>query len=423
VRFREDFDSPATIWERLAETGRRALVLDPYEGWPPPRPGPDVVSGWQFRNPLSMESWSVPSGLHSSLARRFGRPRHVTEVFGRTTTRYSLDILEKLLTGPSRTAAAAEELLRTKRYDFAWITFMASHLAGHLFWDVRELVRRERSARKRDTLESALARVYEETDRGLARVLSALPDDADLLVVSALGMGLNLSLVDALAAMLDSVLTGRNGSRRTSTESLLWRTRAKVPIRVRSAVAHALGTSLMRTVTSRLSTAGANWSETQAFMLPGDHFGQIRLNLRGREREGVVDPGEAEELSARIAEGLMTFRAPDGAPVIDSVLRGSEVAGEGARAHLLPDLVVRWANRPASEVPFVASERYGRVDRLGTGTGRSGAHTDEAWLLPVARSRRVRPLDRPPRLEDVAATAAAVWEVEIPGTPGQPLIE
>lgn len=52
-----------------------------------------------------------------------------------------------------------------------------------------------------------------------------------------------------------------------------------------------------------------DWSRTKAYALG---LGQIYINLRGREREGIVEPGrDYEEVRKQIAAKLMTFRDPD----------------------------------------------------------------------------------------------------------------
>jgi hypothetical protein len=59
--------------------------------------------------------------------------------------------------------------------------------------------------------------------------------------------------------------------------------------------------------------------------------------------------------------------------------------------------------------------------RHGVGSGRSGNHTEgDAWALVVpGASTAVRP-DRTPRLEDIAATAAALAGAGTTGMAGQP---
>src|SRR5207248_154140 len=83
------------------------------------------------------------------------------------------------------------------------------------------------------------------------------------------------------------------------------------------------------TPTMRLSTIGVDWSRTPAFLLPSDHFGQVRLNVCGRERDGIVDPREVDDLVERLQSGLLSYRDPDGEPSVVAVERARDVVGEG----------------------------------------------------------------------------------------------
>jgi predicted AlkP superfamily phosphohydrolase/phosphomutase len=157
-----------------------------------------------------------------------------------------------------------------------------------------------------------------------------------------------------------------------------------------------------------------------AFVLASDVVGYIRLNLRGREREGVVEPSEAAGLLDRIAAGLATFADPDGAPSVAEVKRTSEVIAPGRRSDALPDLVVRWSDRPATGLDRVVSPEFGEVPRPGGGSGRSGNHTSDAWAVLTPASRGA---DRPDgRVVDLAATVCAALGVEHADLPGRTLL-
>ena len=233
--------------------------------------------------------------------------------------------------------------------------------------------------------------MYEEADRALGRILDALPESADVLVVAPLGMGPHRSLVDILGAMLERVLAGADGGADGRHESgdRIWRLRAAIPSPVRAGVARAIGGHLAREVTTRLSTSGVDWSTTRAFFLPSDETGQIRLNVRGREQRGIVDPAEADAVLDEIADGLATFRIDDGTPAVAAVDR-THTLYPGARSELLPDLIVRWPETPSWQVRAVHSERYGEVRRRSATTGRNGGHTEEAWALVVPGASRGR---------------------------------
>ena len=420
ARYMTAFPAPPAIWERLARAGRRTLALDPYESRPPRDWKGTYVCGWQFVDRVVLPRWSLPRAAAATLADRHGRGPHATEIFGRPTVRELLALREKLVAAPARVAAAAVDLLARERYDLAWLTFSAAHLAGHQFWDLSQLAEAP-AGRDRALLAGALADVYEAVDTAFGRVLAALEPGTDVVVASAVGMDVNSSRADLLPQMLAAVLAGgalpsANGA------GAIWRLRAAIPPGVRGAIARALPDRATLELTARLELRGIDWSQTAAFAHPADNQGYVRLNLRGREREGIVEEAEADELLTLIAAGLGTFRDPDGQP---AVARSERVAEhhDGARTGQLPDLVVQWSERPATTLAGVHSPSFGDVLRRGTGSGRSGNHTPgDAWAVVAPGASASRAPTRRPRLADVASTIAAVCGVDGEGLAGEPLL-
>ncbi|HEV2245321.1 MAG TPA: hypothetical protein VGW37_01595, partial [Terriglobia bacterium] len=79
-----------------------------------------------------------------------------------------------------------------------------------------------------------------------------------------------------------------------------------------------------------------DWSRTRAYALG---LGQIYLNERGREGEGIVSPGpEADQLLHEIQQKLLAYRDPDnGQPVLRNVYL-SRTIDHGAYMKDAPDL-------------------------------------------------------------------------------------
>jgi len=423
ARYMTAFAAPPAIWERLARAGRRTLAIDPYESRPPHNWLGTYVCGWQFVDRVVLPRWSLPRSAAGALAGRHGRGPHATEIFGRPAVRELLALRAKLVAAPARVATAAVELLARDPYDLVWLTFSAAHLAGHQFWDLSQLAE-EPVGRQRDLLTGALADVYEAVDAAFGRVLSALPGDADVIVASAVGMDVNSSRADLLPEMLAAVLRGgpaANGD--GGGAGAIWRLRAAIPPGARGAIARALPDRAALELTSRLELRGIDWARTAAFAHPADNQGYIRLNLRARERDGIVEPGDADALLDLIGEGLTTFCDPDGMPAVASVDRVSE-HHHGVRAGQLPDLVVQWSERPATTLAGVHAPGFGDILRRGSGSGRSGNHTpDGAWAVIAPGASAARPPTRPPRLADVASTIAAVCGVDGDGLAGEALLE
>jgi predicted AlkP superfamily phosphohydrolase/phosphomutase len=427
ARLAAELGAPPPVWQRLADAGRSTLAIDPYECHPPARSEGVLVSGWGMRERVVLERWSRPAGRDRGLRRRHGRPPDVTEVFGAQRPAELRRLRERFLAAPARVADAALELLAERRFDLVWLTFAAPHLAGHRLWELPPYIGdAELAAGERERFGGALADVYAEVDAQLGRVLAALPDDADTIVCSVLGMDVNTSRADLLPEMLARVLgdaPASDGGGADSDSGGMWRLRAALSGRLRGAVAAALPDRVALELTARLELRGVDWSATRAFAHPADNQGYVRLNLKGRERGGIVDPAEAEELCALIAAGLADFRDPDGQPAVASVDR---VAGswEGPAADRLPDLVVRWRPTSAVALDALRSERFGTVCRHGYGSGRTGNHTDgDAWAILAPGASRLREPGRPARITDIAATIAALTGADMDGLSGTPLLE
>ena len=414
------FTAPPAVWERLARIGLRTLAIDPYEIRPPAEASGVYVSGWGFADRVVLPRWSRPAGVGRRLERRHGRGPGATEIFGRPRPRTLLRLRERLIAAPARTAALAEDLLARERYDLAWLTFSAAHLAGHQFWDLSQVDADRLDREERARLATALDDVYVAVDEGLGRVLAALPPGTDVIVTSAVGMDVNTSRADLLPQMITAVLSG--GAPASNGAGAIWRLRASAPPGLRAAIAGAIPDRAALELTARLELRGHDWAQTRAFAHPADNQGYVRLNLRGRERDGVVPGEDADEQLAELAAGLKSFHDPDGAPAIASVERTADTY-VGRRADRLPDLVVRWAQRPATRIDALHSGRFGVVRRHGHGTGRAGNHPPgDAWAILIpGRSRHVEPR-RPPRLVDIAATVAVVTGAELEGLAGEPLL-
>ncbi|MDZ7676203.1 MAG: alkaline phosphatase family protein [Acidimicrobiales bacterium] len=430
VHYMGHFDAPPPVWEGLGrEHGTRTLAIDPYESRAPAEAPPGtLVCGWQLHDRVVLQEWASPGGAHRRLEKLFGPPQPVDEVFGRHSVDEMLGLRRRLLGAPGRVAEAAELLLAEDSFDLAWLTFCAAHVAGHQFWDLSQLDPAGLDAGSERVLGSTLEDVYVAVDHALGRVIESLPAGNDLMVISPVGMDVNTSRADLLPEMLAAVLDPPDPNAPagdpSGNRSSIWWLRAALPSGLRAKVANALPEKATLELTARLEMRGVDWSSTRAFAHPAENQGYIRLNMRGRERDGIVEPDQADALMDEIATGLTTFTGLDGRPAVKSVEKVRERFGSGDRSHLLPDLIVKWVDTPATQLEGLRSERFGTVYRQGVGSGRSGNHTEgDAWALIVPGSSSLVEPSRPPRLEDISATAAAMSGADTSDMVGVSLLE
>ena len=110
----------------------------------------------------------------------------------------------------------------------------------------------------------------------------------------------------------------------------------------------------------------AAWPQLEAFALPTFYDGRIRLNVRGRERDGIVAPGDYEEVCDRfVRELLACCDGHTGRPLVARVdrLRADDPMAPGGPD---ADLQVVWASATDTLVHPVAG-RIGPVPYRRTG--------------------------------------------------------
>jgi predicted AlkP superfamily phosphohydrolase/phosphomutase len=123
--------------------------------------------------------------------------------------------------------------------------------------------------------------------------------------------------------------------------------RRLVPERLRIAASRGLSRERRERLLADGFRARTDWSRTRAFALPASYTSFVRVNLRGREPEGIVAPGrEYDDLLSEIeADFHALVDVASGEPAIVSTIRTTEAFGCEPHASL-PDLFVDW--RPGS---------------------------------------------------------------------------
>jgi hypothetical protein len=141
-----------------------------------------------------------------------------------------------------------------------------------------------------------------------------------------------------------------------------------------------------------------DWASTPAFPVPGGgDTGFIRLNIKGRERDGF-SPSE-EERSGYVdflCDNLRALRVKDtGEPLVSEIFFAKDEF-PGPRSFLLPDLILLWKpERPAKEI---WSERFGSI-KAELKTGRGGIHTGDGFAILAGALDRLD--NQVPPLRDV----------------------
>jgi len=263
-------------------------------------------------------------------------------------------------------------------------------------------------------LGNALRDVYIACDAAIGQVIQQAGPDANIIMFSLHGMGPNASRTDVMPEMLSRILADKASAGEPLRKPRLSdRLRALIPNEFRSRVKARLPYWIQDKLTLYWRTGDIDWSTTRAFAAFGDLDGYIRINLRGREAQGIVAPGEEyQRLCQQIADGLKTFVDEDsGEPLVESVAMTDEIFPHGAQRALIPDMIVHWTPGSAYRHRRIVSPRYGAIPWPTPGRhpqGRGGNHRPAGFVLacgdafePGGRIERADILDLAPTVYEL----------------------
>lgn len=152
------------------------------------------------------------------------------------------------------------------------------------------------------------------------------------------------------------------------------------------------------------------WSSMKAFALPAYADGHIRINLKGRDRNGVVEPEEYDAVCAEITDIL--YRLKDGRSgklLVKQVVRTRKSPSDNNPRLPDPDLVVIWHTITTD---LVDSPDVGRIGPITY--NRPGGHREHGFL--IAKGPRITSGSEllEGRAVDVGATILDLMGAEIP---------
>ena len=402
------------FWRELSELGPRVLALDVPLTYAAQAFNGVEILGWASHDGL-IPPCGFPPDIMGWAEREVAPSPAVDEEYVALPPRRLLEIRDEQVRASGLVSRLASALLRREAYDLGIVAFGATHRAGHQLWDLTGLTEPPKPS-DRVALTDALRQVYMACDAALGRLVGEAQAETTL-VFSLHGMGPNISRVDLLPEMLGRILSGSSSAPAQGTGAL-HRIRGLIPNAWRHAVKRRLPFELQDRFTAFWRLGGTDWSRTRAFSQVADLEGCIRINLRGREAAGVVEPGQYHELCAQITEGLLTFEDVDtGEPVVRKIAATNQIYPGGVRLGELPDLLVAWTHTPLAEQRGIVSPQFGQIDLPTPGrnpTGRSGNHRPHGFLIGVGEGFEAGANIEDGHILDLAPTVYAMLNLPCP---------
>ncbi|MDB4976465.1 MAG: hypothetical protein JWN48_4806 [Myxococcaceae bacterium] len=260
------------VWDVLARAGLRSSVIAVPPSSPPFAVHGELVSC--FLTPSGDAPHTYPAQLAGELRARFGV--YIPDVEVRQAERSGLEAALSTMT--RQHFAIARHLWSTREPDFMMLVEIGPDRLHHAFY--ADLEPSHPQHRANGPYASVAERYYALLDRELGSMLALADEDTAVIVAS-----------DHGARPLRSAFRINEWLLREGLLTLRHVPSEGAPLRAE----------------------WVDWSRTKAWA-EGGYYARLFFNVRGREPEGIVEPGEVAALSLRVCEGLRAVTGARGEP-------------------------------------------------------------------------------------------------------------
>ncbi|HEV8488042.1 MAG TPA: alkaline phosphatase family protein [Blastocatellia bacterium] len=411
------FREGRAIWDLLGDAGKRVIVHNFPCTYPPHSVNGLMIA--DFMTPRGRRDYTFPAGLLAELEERFGPYRlHLSQTYAGGNVEGVLNELNDELEYKAR---VTEYLMTEYEWDAFFQYFWGTDRIQHELWHV---IDESHPRHKKEEARLYRERVYEyfhRVDETVGRLIDLAGPEAQVWVASDHGFGpahkycsLNIWLLqqgflklkrDALTRLKRAMFS------LGLTPETAFKMVKKIPLarlRPSRGVSSQPGASKLLS-TAFLSFNDVDWSRTQAFSK--GNYGQIYVNLKGREPNGAVEESDYETVCDRIVEGLRALKDPEnGGPWVGTIYRREEIYS-GPRVADAPDIAllpVDMRYLPLGNADFTSNKFM--VDAFGI----SGCHRMYGVLIarggPVKRGFNLKNAS----IYDVAPTMLYLLGREVP---------
>jgi predicted AlkP superfamily phosphohydrolase/phosphomutase len=370
------------FWRLLSAAGRRVGVINVPLTYPAEAIDGFMLSGSDSSG-IGGSGLAHPAGLLDNLRKQ--GIKHILDVpnLARLSRRAPREVplpLQQMVDARSRSIL---HLMRTEPWDVLMAVFVATDRVQHHFWPTDQVP-------MDDPAWTPIRRTYQQIDAFLHDALTLVGRDTTVMVVSDHGFGPQRPVLHHLNTLLAQLgllhFCGDSQSPDSTTlKKLLVLGRKWLPLQLQGPLARAFPGLHLRAM-SDSTMLNVDWSKTQAFIDPLG--GQLRINLQGRQREGIVPPHAYQQLRDRLQRIMRQLREPGTGLELAQAVHTREEVYHGPYAHLAEDLLIRWKEDFAYNALRYEAEGKSLIVRApdesaaeGRGRGWSGTHRPEGVFL------------------------------------------
>jgi predicted AlkP superfamily phosphohydrolase/phosphomutase len=407
------------VWETAGRHGKRTVAGGVPMSYPP-RPINGFFVG-DFLSPADSADFSSDpaafEAMKKSLGGKYRAWATVTHDGG-----HEADALADLQSFLTEHLAAVEYMATHHEWDLFMYDLMATDRIQHELWHAWQPSHMKAKGRDLTKIREGFIHFWESLDAGVGRILEKLGPETNVILMSDHGFGpiewyvnFNVWLLDEGFIKLINSLYVRQKHwffRRGVTPEWIYKIMTKLGL-ADQRVSRFQGKQ--DNFWDRLATSGflsgkhIDWSQTVAYAQ--GNFGQIFLNIKGRQPNGCIEPADAPALIERIKERLLEIKHPEtGEPLVERVLERDELYS-GPLSHMGPDLTVvlkDWNYRTIGLHEFTTHKT------ISPAFGPTGDHRMEGMIVGTGPAFEPGAVPQNASLLDIAPTVLHLLGVPVP---------
>ncbi|HZQ09656.1 MAG TPA: alkaline phosphatase family protein [Anaerolineae bacterium] len=419
----------ATLWRILSDRQKKCIVVNVPLTYPVEPVCGALVSG--LMTPGLHSQFTYPPELKKELLRELGEYIIDVDIERGESDVSSLGDLAERVQRMSELQTRAFEYLLEKNpdWDFAMLVHRAPDILCHKFWRYQDPTHPLYNAREAQQWGNVISDAFQYLDALNARILERVSDEnTTIIVLSDHGFG---ALTHAVYLNLYFAQRGILAYRQQQANPIASALRAGVT-RLNNPVVGAVKQKMFEAfphLKSNLHYSMAygniDWSRTQAYAI--GTMGNVYLNVRGREPNGIVEMQDYEATRDRVISAMRELCNPEtNQPIFDFVYRREEIYN-GDALDKAPDVVglidgpyhiaaVDWrgADGTKSVVEKLGSQLLFVSDTSGQHRMDGILIASGAGIVPNASDATHRTMTQSPNLIDLAPTILQLLGEPIP---------
>ena len=431
-RPRPDSSPYPFFWKLLSDRGKRCVIMDAFLTCPCENFNGAQILEWGTWTRF-WEQTTTPASLKREIQKKFGS--YPSEDHSKVMTSPDCKgFRQRLLAAVEKKTKVVKWLMNKEEWDLFLVIFSETHPSGHYFWHLHDPSYPAHPKEGAGMMEHSLRDIYVALDKAIGEILESVDENTTVFLVSGDGMGPNYSgshiLNDLLKKMGLLKMAGSNagksenktvmpGKSLKNRGDLLSTLRKLIPATWRVAISKTLiPRSMKEKLAQRWLTADIQWDETRAFLIMNANEGFIRINLKGREPQGTVEPGkEYEELCEEIYQTAKTMVNPEnGKLAAHTVFKTDTIYGGPFRKNM-PDIIINW-NYDAKLMTELQTDKYGRISVQGAPFSvnpyYTGNHRPNAFMVSMGPNIQKGSVLKDVSNLDLAPTILSFYDIKPP---------